>query len=110
MNQMPELPYYAVIFTSLKTQESEDYDKMAERMEMLGSSQPGFLGIQSARGDDGIGITASYWKTLADVAGWKANMEHKVAQGKGKSDWYQGFEVRICKVERQYSFGDLSNG
>lgn len=104
---MPDLPYYAVIFTSKKNVDSTGYDEMAQRMEELGSSHPGFLGIQSVRNSDGLGITVSYWESLGDVAKWKANVEHRGAQEKGKSDWYSGYEVRICKVERQYDFGDL---
>lgn len=107
MAKMIEAPYYAVIFTSLKKLDSDDYNLMAERMEKLGSSQPGFLGTQSVRGNDGLGITVSYWKTLADVASWKANQEHQEAQEQGHRNWYAGYEVRICKVERQYNFGEL---
>jgi len=100
-------PYYAVIFTSLKKNDSSDYSKMAVRMEELGRKQKGFLGIQSARNDSGFGITVSYWKTLEDISNWKNNMEHSEAQNKGQSDWYLGYEVRICSVEREYTFGQL---
>lgn len=103
-----EIPYYAVIFTSLRKMDVQDYNHMAERMEKLSNTQPGFLGIQSVREESGLGITVSYWKTLEDVANWKKNVEHREAQSKGKSDWYSGYEVRICKVEREYKFGSLN--
>ena len=99
--------YYAVIFTSLKKAEADDYNLMAERMEKLSVDQEGFLGIQSVRGNDGFGITVSYWRTMEDIAKWKSHMEHREAQVKGKSDWYKGYEVRVCKVEREYSFGTI---
>lgn len=103
---MNEVPYYAVIFTSKKN-EPEGYSEMAERMEKLSASQPGFLGIQSVRGNDGFGITVSYWKSLEYIKSWKSNLEHQEAQKQGKASWYSGYEVRICKVERQYSFSDI---
>lgn len=102
-----EVPYYAVIFTSQKRTPAEGYDSMSTRMEELASQQDGYLGVQSARGEDGVGITVSYWKNLESVAKWKAQMEHREAQKNGKSSWYSSYEVRICKVEREYGFGNL---
>ncbi|MGJ5641643.1 antibiotic biosynthesis monooxygenase family protein [Formosa sp. S-31] len=94
--------YYAVIFTSkLKTSHPE-YSKMAELMGTLAKKQPGFLGMDSAR--DGIGITVSYWEDLESIKLWKAQTEHIKAQKQGKNDWYSYYNVKICKVEREYEF------
>lgn len=95
-------PYYAVIFTSLRTEGDQGYAKMSEEMEMLARKQPGFLDIESAR--DGVGITVSYWESLKAIADWKANMDHKQAQKNGIKTWYSWYKVRICKVEREYEF------
>jgi heme-degrading monooxygenase HmoA len=97
--------YYAVIFTSKRTQEgAEDYKTMASQMESLAATQPGFIGIESVRGEDGVGITVSYWKTIEDIKNWKTNTDHLLAQKKGRSEFYSSYKVRICKVEREYEF------
>jgi len=98
----PPAPYYAVIFTSLRTEGDSGYGKMAEALEQLASTQPGFLGIESAR--DGLGITVSYWESLDSIAAWRANARHLAAQQKGRDVWYEQFKVRICRVERDYGF------
>jgi heme-degrading monooxygenase HmoA len=98
----PAPPYYAVIFTSLRAAGDNGYGKMAEAMESLASTQPGFLGIESAR--EGLGITVSYWASLEAIAAWKANATHLVAQQHGRDAWYEEFKVRICQVERDYAF------
>lgn len=98
----PEPPYYAVIFTSLRTEGDNGYGKMSERMIELAEKQPGFLGLESARAE--LGITLSYWKDLESIANWKANAQHLVAQKTGKEKWYQQFVTRIAKVERDYGF------
>jgi len=98
----PPPPYYAVIFTSLRTTGDNGYGKMSEAMEKLAATQPGFLGIESARG--GLGITVSYWPSLEAIAAWKANASHLVAQQHGRDIWYEEFRVRICRVERDYAF------
>lgn len=99
-----EPPYFAVVFTSIRTPGDGGYDEMAERMEDLASGQPGFLGIESARGPDGLGITVSYWASRDAIAGWKRHLEHREAQRKGRSTWYRGYRVRVAKVERDYGF------
>jgi len=102
---MTQPPYYAVIFTSLRREFPGDgYSAMADRMDQLARQQPGFLGIESARGADGLGITASYWATLEAVASWRANAEHAVAQKLGRDEWYKWFAIRICRVERAMEF------
>ena len=95
-------PYYAVIFTSARTEVDNGYAEMAQKMQDLAQQQSGYLGIESAR--DEIGITVSYWKSLEAIANWKANTDHLFAQQKGIKDWYLWYNVRICLVEREYDF------
>jgi heme-degrading monooxygenase HmoA len=95
-------PYYAVIFTSHRTQGDRGYDQMAERMVALASQMPGFLGVESVRGVDGFGITVSYWESEDAIRQWKAHAEHQIAQKTGKAVWYTDYIVRIAKVEREY--------
>ena len=97
-----KLPYYAVIFTSLLTEENKGYAEMADQMEILAKSQPGYLGIESAR--EQVGITVSYWENMESIANWKANTDHLFAQQMGIKDWYSWYKVRICAVEREYDF------
>ena len=99
-------PYYAVIFTSKQQKDDSGYAKMAEQMETFAKQQPGYIGIESAK--EGIGITVSYWDTLDAIKNWKENSVHLFAQEKGKTDWYSRYKVRICKVEREYEFGDTN--
>lgn len=98
----PETPYYAVIFTSYRTEGDNGYGETADKMIELAAEQEGFLGIESAR--DGLGITVSYWQDLDSIRKWHENGEHKIAQAEGYKTWYQSFVTRICKVERDYSF------
>ena len=98
----PAPPYYAVIFTSTRTDGDNGYEKMAQAMFELASSQPGFLGFESVR--EGLGISVSYWDSPESIASWQRNSSHLVAQGRGRADWYQAFKVRVCRVERDYAF------
>lgn len=100
----PAPPYYAVIFTSQRNEnDSDGYHTMADLMAELASKQPGFLGVESAREENGLGITVSYWDSLEAIQQWKENRSHLKAQEKGKKDWYSSYKTRICKVERDYT-------
>ncbi len=96
----PEPPYYAVIFTSLQSDDLDGYAETAARMLELAAEQPGYLGVESAR--DGLGITVSYWQDLESIKRWKGQAEHREAQRQGKDRWYSSYRTRIARVEREY--------
>ncbi len=98
----PQPPYYAVIFTSLRTEGDNGYGDMAAEMNELAAQQPGFLGVESAKEE--LGITISYWESLEAIKNWKANSRHLFAQQQGREKWYERYKTRICKVERDYEF------
>ena len=98
----PEPPYVAVIFTSQRRPGDEGYGEMSARMAELAAQQAGFLGVESARGEDGFGITVSYWKDEASARAWKGVMEHREAQALGKTRWYEAYAARIATVGRDY--------
>lgn len=101
----PLPPYYAVIFTSVRTTFEDGYDETAGRIAQLASEQPGYLGMDSAR--SAIGITVSYWQSLESILAWKQQAEHVAVQELGKKQWYAAYTVRVCLVERAYSFHEL---
>lgn len=100
----PQPPYYAVIFVSQRTEGDNGYGRMADKMVELAAQQEGFIGVESARENDGLGITVSYWDSLDAIKSWKENAAHQAAQDRGKSEWYQSFALRVCKVERDTYF------
>ncbi len=100
---LPKPPYYAVIFSSQRTQGDLGYDAMSDRMVELAVQQPGYLGAESVRNADGFGITVSYWQDEASIVAWKRHAEHRIAQETGQTRWYEHYETRVAKVERAYS-------
>lgn len=98
--QTPEPPYYAVIFTSQRTEGDQGYAEVAARMVELAATQPGFLGIETAGRD--VAITVSYWADLASIKRWRADLDHREARRLGHERWYSSFHVRVARVERAY--------
>jgi heme-degrading monooxygenase HmoA len=101
----PEPPYYAVIFASVRTaQDDQGYATAADRMAQLASEQPGYLGVDSVRSANGVGITVSYWTSEAAIVAWRRNAEHTIVREQGRKSWYKEYELRVAKVERAYAF------
>lgn len=101
----PAPPYTAVIFTSLRAaaHEADEYAETAHRMQNLAAEQPGYLGLESCRDPvSGLGITVSYWTSAAAARAWKGVAEHRLAQQRGRTEWYARYRVRIATVEREY--------
>ncbi len=98
----PQPPYYAVIFSSHRTEGDNGYGEMAARMVELAAQQPGFLGVESARAS--VGITVSYWADLESIKAWKENAEHVIAQEQGRAVWYREYEIRSARVEKDYKW------
>ena len=108
--QTPEPPYYAVIFTSTRTEGDDGYNDMSEKLVAMASQQPGFLGVESARGEDGLGITVSYWDSLEAIQRWGEHAEHRLAQQLGRTRWCGAFSLRVCRVEAEQLFERKADG
>jgi heme-degrading monooxygenase HmoA len=104
--RLPQPPYYVVAFSSCRTEGDNGYGAMAHAMVKLASEQPGFLGVESARSEDGFGITNSYWADEDSIRAWKRVVKHEAAQRLGRERWYDVYRVRIARVERAYGFGE----
>lgn len=102
--QLPAPPYYVVTFASQRTAGDDGYGAMADEMVALAARQPGYLGVESARGADGFGITNSFWADEASIRAWKAEVDHLEAQRRGRADWYAAYAVRVGRIERAYQF------
>ena len=103
-NGWPER-YFTVIFTSQRSLSGDDiYDMTADRMVLLAQRQPGFLGVESVRGDDGISITVSYWVDRAAIANWRQHVEHLAAQELGRQEFYDWYRIRVAEVVSERSF------
>lgn len=99
----PEKGYYAVIFSSTASDNTQGYGAMAEAMSKLALTQSGCLGMESTCDTFGFGITVSYWVDEASILEWKQNAKHAVAQNAGLDTWYSHYEIRVAKIERSYS-------
>ena len=104
---VPEIPAtaeYAVIFTSLLSgEDQESYNQVAERLDQMVQVAPGYCGMHSTRGSDGLGITVSYWTSHEAIRRWRLQAEHLLAQRMGRHQWYRYYQIHVARIERRYT-------
>jgi heme-degrading monooxygenase HmoA len=104
---MPTYPpsTVAVIFIAERTLADEDgYKLAADAMDDLAKLQPGYLGMDSARGDDRVGITVSYWVDEASAKAWRNHPEHASIRDAGRDRWYSWYDLHVASVTRSYDW------
>ncbi|MGW1609313.1 antibiotic biosynthesis monooxygenase family protein [Streptomyces sp. NPDC002285] len=105
-----EIPYYAVVFTSVRTETDAGYHATAERMGELVKEIPGFLGEDSAHTPGGLSVTVAYFRDLAGIEQWRTDAEHRAAKAYGREHWYERYVVHIARVERSTAFERVGGG
>lgn len=101
--QTPAPPYYAVIFSALRTSVTDGYAEAGERMFARASRLPGFLGAQALSSSDGFEMSVLYFTDLASIRDWKEDAEHLAVQERARREWYAHYQIRVARVERAYS-------
>jgi heme-degrading monooxygenase HmoA len=95
---------YAVIFISQRTEGDHGYAEAMERIEKLGRSVPGFVALESARAEDGKGITVVFYENAEAIEHWRQNDEHKKVKAEGRRTWYSEYQIYFTKLERGHSW------
>jgi heme-degrading monooxygenase HmoA len=99
-----EPPYYAVVFTTVRTDDQSGYRETNARMEELVKDVPGYLGMDHAQNPGGLGITVAYFRDADALTQWRTNAEHQAAQKRGRDSWYDSYTLHVAKVERSHGF------
>ncbi|MFD8391438.1 antibiotic biosynthesis monooxygenase family protein [Streptomyces sp. NPDC059680] len=97
---LPEPPYYAVVFTSARTDDDPDgYRRTAEQLSRLVREVPGFLGEDFAHTPGGLAISVAYFRDLAGIERWRGHPAHLAAKRRGRERWYERYTIHIARVE-----------
>jgi heme-degrading monooxygenase HmoA len=92
------------IFRNRLREGAAGYPATAERMEALVSKLPGFLGIKTFRAEDGERVSLFAFESLAALEAWRDHPEHRVAQRRGRDEFYAEYTLQICQPLREARF------
>jgi heme-degrading monooxygenase HmoA len=95
----------AVIFIAQRTADDDaGYGAAAAQMDALAAQQPGYCGIDSVRGTNGLGITVSYWADDIAAKAWRDHPEHAAIREAGRDRWYSRYNLHVAAVTRSYDW------
>jgi heme-degrading monooxygenase HmoA len=93
------------IFRSrLREETLAEYGPMAEQMERLASSMPGFVSLKSFAADDGERVTIVEFESEKDQDAWRDHTEHRIAQAAGRDRFYSAYKIQVCAPIRTRDF------
>ncbi|MGC6479990.1 MAG: antibiotic biosynthesis monooxygenase family protein [Flavobacteriaceae bacterium] len=95
---------FVVVFTSSLKPNAKEYQQWGRQMKRLVCQQPGYVSHLSLRNEEGLGVTLSYWESLAAIEAWREHAEHHKAQEYGKAEAYMEYSIEVCEIKRAYSF------
>lgn len=95
----------SVIFVEQRTGlDADGYARAATMMNELATQQVGYVGMDTVRGSDGIGITISYWTDEASAQAWRDHPEHAAIRDAGRDRWYSDYSLHVAQVTRSYDW------
>ncbi len=68
----------------------------------------GFLSVERFQSlvTEGKYLSLSAWRDEAAVQTWRANLRHRAAQDRGKTEIFAEFRIRVAEVLRDYDLAD----
>ncbi|WP_327414916.1 antibiotic biosynthesis monooxygenase family protein [Streptomyces sp. NBC_01233] len=99
-----EPPYVMAVFSNVRTADDSGYPDTLTRMKEIVQGNPGYLGYESARTPDGLGITVAYFRNHESLTAWREDLEHQAAMKQGRNDWYESYTLHVATVERSHGF------
>ena len=95
-----------VLFRSklVPTASTDGYDEMAQEMDDLARTMPGFIDVKSFTAEDGERLTVVWWQDEETLRAWREQARHRVAQRTGRERWYEYYKMDVAEVIRNRNF------
>ena len=96
---------YAVIFeVEIKPEGKEEYLKIASDLRNELNDIDGFISIerfQSLVNPKKL-VSLSFWESEGAISNWRNNINHRMAQQKGRYELFSDYRLRVAHIVRDY--------
>jgi heme-degrading monooxygenase HmoA len=99
-----EQPVVTIFRSRLRSDAGEDYPAMAERMLSLAEAMPGFVDFKQFTAADGERVSIITFDSVASHNSWRDHVEHRAAQGAGRTRFYETYTIQICRLVDERHF------
>lgn len=97
---------FVVVFRS-RLREDVDLaalEVMGMRMSELAHSMPGLISYKDFAADDGELVSIVEFADEASLLAWREHPEHRVAQARGRGEFFAEYRIQVCTPVRDYAF------
>jgi heme-degrading monooxygenase HmoA len=93
-----------VFRSRLRPEAGDEYLEVAERMESLARSMPGFVDFKAFSAADGERVSLIAFESMEAQAAWRNHPEHREAQRRGRERFYAEYRIQVCDLQSERCF------
>jgi heme-degrading monooxygenase HmoA len=82
----------------------DEYVALAERMNEIAKTMPGYISHKGFFADDGERVTIVEFEHEEGLRAWRTNPEHVAAQQLARRKYYAEYHVQVCTLVRESRF------
>jgi heme-degrading monooxygenase HmoA len=84
--------------------DEQELGRMGQHMYEIGSAMPGFISYKDFTAADGESLSLVEFESLETLAAWRDHPEHKLAQQRGREEFFAEYHIQVCTPVRDYDF------
>ncbi len=93
-----------VFRSRLRPEVREEYVALADRMNEIARTMPGYISHKGFFADDGERVTIVEFEHEEGMRAWRTHPEHRAAQKLARERFYEEYSVQVCDVTREARF------
>ena len=82
----------------------EEYVALADRMNALAATMPGYISHKGFFADDGERVSIVEFESEGAMRAWRMHPEHREAQRKAHETYYSEYHIQVCEIVRERKF------
>jgi heme-degrading monooxygenase HmoA len=82
----------------------DEYLVLAQRMNELAATMPGYISHKGFFADDGERVTVVEFESEEGMRAWRMHPEHIQAQRKARQSYYSEYSLQVCELVRESNF------
>jgi heme-degrading monooxygenase HmoA len=100
-----EAAMIVTVFRSrLKPGVLDEYVAMANRMNEIVKTMPGYISDTDFIAEDGERVTVVEFESEEALRAWRRHPEHIMAQEKARAVYFSSYRIQVCELLREAAF------
>ncbi|MHB8220242.1 MAG: antibiotic biosynthesis monooxygenase family protein [Acidimicrobiales bacterium] len=101
---LPSAAVVTVFRSRLRPGVEQEYVPLAQRMETLARSMPGFVDFKTFTAADGERVSVVVFTDADAHNAWRDHPEHREAQRAGRERLYARYHIAVCTLTGEHRF------